>query len=87
MGFAEGDLKEIEVVSSADGSEEKSIFFKLGGKQPRPLIVCLHPWSASMEHQVEEIVPLARETGCNAVFQGSNRGFGEQGGSLACKKY
>ncbi|MDD5698445.1 MAG: prolyl oligopeptidase family serine peptidase [Victivallaceae bacterium] len=50
------EFKEIEAVSSLDGSREKNLFFfpaNIEKKQNVPLVVCLHTWSTDRFNQVE----------------------------------
>ncbi|MEX0727683.1 MAG: prolyl oligopeptidase family serine peptidase [Planctomycetaceae bacterium] len=41
------DLTKVEIVSSADGTEQPSLVWvpENVGEQPRPLLICLHTWS------------------------------------------
>jgi dipeptidyl aminopeptidase/acylaminoacyl peptidase len=68
MAVTAKNIREITFSSSIDGSEEPAVLFEAGKSEPRPLIVCLHPWSRDRRHQVNEVVPLAETLGCNAVF-------------------
>jgi predicted esterase len=45
-------IKEISVVSSIDGSEEKNLFFHPGGAEKVPLVIGLHTWSFDRNNKV-----------------------------------
>lgn len=67
--------REIYVKSSADGSEQPSLFFKNDKPGKRPLLVGLHTWSFDRFNQVENLVPVAERNGFSLLlpeFRGPN---------------
>jgi predicted esterase len=61
QAYPEAGIREVEVVSSVDGSQEPSLLCPAGGDAPRPLLVGLHTWSADRHNQVDNLLPLARK--------------------------
>jgi len=51
------EVKEISITSTADGSEQKALFYHSGGQQPKPLLVALHTWSSNYLQEMS--VPYA----------------------------
>ncbi|MFB6343319.1 GDSL-type esterase/lipase family protein [Saccharicrinis sp. FJH62] len=39
------ECKEVSIISTADGTEQKAMFFMSGSDKPTPLIISLHTWS------------------------------------------
>jgi len=69
------EIKEIECISSRDGSAEPSLFYHPGGSAPVPLVVGLHTWSYDRYNQVDGMLPLCRERGWGLLlpeFRGAN---------------
>ncbi len=69
-------MKQIEfyVKSTADGSEQPSLFFPTEAKGKRPLMVGLHTWSYE-RHNYQKLLPLAERLGFNLLmpeFRGPN---------------
>ena len=66
---------EIYVVSSLDGTEQPSLFFKNDSIGKRPLLVGLHTWSADRFNQIKNMVPIAEKFGFHLLlpeFRGKN---------------
>lgn len=69
------ELREIEVVSTLDGSAEKSLIYCPETREPIPLLVGLHTWSSDRFNQVKEIFPRCRQRGWALIlpeFRGPN---------------
>lgn len=73
--FAEGTIvKQIWVLSTEDGTEQPSLFYKAQGKH-RPLLVGLHTWSGDRTNQMDKLRPLAEKYDWNLLlpeFRGGN---------------
>ena len=77
--------EEIKVISSVDGTEQPSLFYRASGEN-RPLIVGLHTWSFNRENQIGNLLPIAEEWDFNLLlpeFRGPNT-KGNPNGTLAC---
>ena len=70
------DMREIEVVSTLDGSKEKCLYLPPpAGAGPAPLLVGLHTWSFDRFNQVGEMQPRCAARGWGLIlpeFRGSN---------------
>jgi len=70
------DLREVEVVSTLDGSVEKCLLYCPAGEQKVPLLVGLHSWSFDRFNQVGQMLPRCRERGWALMlpeFRGPNK--------------
>ncbi len=63
-----GNLSEIKIRSTIDGSEEPVLFFRGSSSSPPPLLVHLHSWSNNRQNNIEDITQLADRAGFNAIF-------------------
>lgn len=69
------EQKEIIVVSSLDGTEQPSLFFRNELEGKRPLLVGLHTWSSDRFNQIKNMVPIAEKFGFHLLlpeFRGEN---------------
>ncbi|MEW6753195.1 MAG: alpha/beta fold hydrolase [Candidatus Latescibacterota bacterium] len=54
-------MREVEVTSTLDGSQEKCLVYRPAGSSRAPLLVGLHTWSADRFSQVEAMLPRCRQ--------------------------
>jgi|APSaa5957512622_1039677.scaffolds.fasta_scaffold07737_3 dipeptidyl aminopeptidase/acylaminoacyl peptidase len=69
------DLREVEVVSTLDGSAEKCLLYSPEEGEKVPLLVGLHTWSCDRFNQIGEMLPRCRERGWALIlpeFRGPN---------------
>ena len=52
-----GEMREISCASSVDGTRQFSLFYAPDTKEPRPLVLSLHPWSGDYRDELD--APLA----------------------------
>ena len=52
-----GEMREISCASSVDGTRQFSLFYAPATKEPRPLVLSLHPWSGDYRDELD--APLA----------------------------
>ncbi len=50
-------IKVVDIASSVDGKEQRTIWYDSGSKAPKPLLVALHSWSADYEQNLN--IPFA----------------------------
>jgi dipeptidyl aminopeptidase/acylaminoacyl peptidase len=69
------EMREIETVSTLDGSREPSLLYLPDREGPVPLLVGLHTWSADRFNQAGPMLPFCRERGWALLlpeFRGPN---------------
>ncbi len=68
-------MTELSIISTLDGSTEKSLFWFPDGRTGVPLVIGLHTWSYNRFNQVEQMLPYCRERGWALLlpeFRGPN---------------
>ncbi len=83
-------MTELSIISTLDGSSEKSLFHFPTGRIDVPLVIGLHTWSYNRFNQVEQILPYCRERGWALLlpeFRGPNLSSNPRAGQACASPY
>lgn len=69
------EQQELWIQSTADGTQQPSLFYQASGTEKRPLLVGLHSWSYDRFNQIKRMVPYAQKYNFHLLlpeFRGRN---------------